>query len=600
MVSQITLGNLSQQNGRNVLSGGQSGLDTDAIIKALTAAKRLPAVSLETKNATLDKQKSALTDLKNLLTRFRTAVDTLRNPPGVQNASQNIFQYRTSTLSSIVSASSYLGVTVEPGANIQNLTINRIQQLAQETKQQTGDFLLTGLDAAAVAANGDATSGQFSAGTFSLRVLDGGVDASITLNENDSLQTVANKFNAVKTRTGIQATVVKIASGTPNNTYRIIFTGTQTGETGGFDLADIGTVTSDPDGVLSDVTSHVDFGTTQTAQNAKFRFDGVDIERESNNVADLVDGITFTLKQVLDITTPITVSIQPDREIVTNAINNFADLYNELRVFASTQALVGDDGLPLEDSVLYNNNAMRTIVSNITAQVTSAVAGLTNGDPTRLTEIGVNFQDFEGDDTNPKTRNIIVINAEQLASALAANYDKVRSIFEFSFTPDNANLTMYKRTNALSVTSFDVTIDTIGETASVVYAGGTANFDWSEISTGVYLLKGQDGTDFEGLQMIYASVDNATIHVDMSQGIGDQVYNEIDNSLLPTGLITTSITEIQDQTERNNTEITKIDSYIETYRDQLLDQYAALESALSKANNLLSLLDAQDNARNNS
>jgi flagellar capping protein FliD len=46
--------------------------------------------------------------------------------------------------------------------------------------------------------------------------------------------------------------------------------------------------------------------------------------------------------------------------------------------------------------------------------------------------------------------------------------------------------------------------------------------------------------------------------------------------------------------------VTRIDDQILTYRDQLLEKFSALEAAISTANQLLLLLDAQSNAQNNS
>ena len=98
MVSQITLGNIYQSGGKTVVGGSQSGLDTESIIKALTDAKHVPADNLAAKNTTIDKQLTAYSSMKSLLTQMQSAADTLRNPPGVANDSANIFHgYKTKT-----------------------------------------------------------------------------------------------------------------------------------------------------------------------------------------------------------------------------------------------------------------------------------------------------------------------------------------------------------------------------------------------------------------------------------------------------------------------------------------------------------------------
>lgn len=592
MVTQITLGNIGSQNGKTVITGSQSGLDIEGLVKGLTEAKRLPAVRLETKNELLNKQKAALTDLQSLLTRFRSAVDTLRNPTGVQNASKNIFEYRTAT----TSLSGYVDVKVQPGANEQSFSIDEISALAKETKQQTATtFLAPGTNSPIVAANGDATAGTLSAGTFNLRVLDGGADAAITLAENDSLQTVVNKFNAVKDRTGIQANIVKVASGSPDSTYTITFTGTKTGLTGGFDLGNASTVTSDPDGVLADLG----FTTTQTAQNAQFTIDGVAVSRETNVVDDLVDGITFTLKQPLSPLTPVAISVVADTELATNAINAFADVYNELRLFASQQNATGEDGLPTEDAVLYGNATLRTIADSVTSIATALVKGLQSTAPQGLSDVGIGFDDFAGDGENPMTRNIITINAEKLASALATNFDDVRKVFEFDFNTDNSNLLVFKRTNSLNANSAILNIDITNNVFTADVGGTIYNLDVSAANASSYLLKGQVGTPLEGLEFVYGSGADTTINISMTQGIGDRLFNELDRVLAVGGSVNTAIDGLQAQEDRNKKEITKIDDFIVGYRDRLLEMYSALEAALAKANNLLSLLDAQANARNN-
>jgi flagellar hook-associated protein 2 len=607
MVTQVQLGRIYQSNGRTVLGGSQSALDTESIITSLVEAKRQPAVVLETNNKKLDSQKTAFTELRSILARFQTAAKTLSNPPGVANDASNIFQYRTTTLATNdgVPAASYLTATVQPGVATQGFAINEISQIARETKQSSNNFLVASTTSGSVVtAAGAPQPGKFQAGTFSLRVLDGGPAAVVTLNDGDTLQAVANKFNDVKNRTGIQATLLKVADGTPNSTYRIVFTATKTGLPTGFDLATSGTVTGDPDGVLSQLT----FTTNQTAQNSRFKLDGVQIEREINAVSDAVTGVTFNLKQTTPPATTITLGINPDTEIVKNAITQFADVYNEFRTFNSKQTQIGDDGLPLETAVLANNAALRSVVSSIAAEVARVVGGITGGNPSRLADVGIDFDDFAGDATTPLTRNIITIDADKLSSALQSNFDGVQRLFEYQLASDNAALSTFKRTNALGVSNFTLTIDraavppvykaTYTDSNNVVQ---TVDLDGSVTGSNGLLLKGKDGTVLDGLELIFASTaSTATINVTTTQGIGDRVFNALENILNDAdGLLTNAETDLVNQKDRNSDEITSLDEEIADYRDQLVAKFSALESALARANSLLQLLDAQINARNN-
>ncbi|MBN8542682.1 MAG: flagellar filament capping protein FliD [Alphaproteobacteria bacterium] len=603
MVTQIQLGNLFQQNGRTVVGGGQTAFDTESIINSLVEAKRLPAVTLEKKNETIGKQQEALTDLRGLMSRFKSAVDTLRNPPGVGNAAQNIFQYRVATLTTNtgVAASNYVTATVEPGAATQTFTVDSVDQLARETKQQSDNFLLPDAITSSVV-SAVSTPGTFTAGTFNLRRLGGG-STPITLDAGDSLQTVANKFNEVKSATGIQATVLKVADGVPNNTYTLVFTATKTGLDTAFDLENAATVTSDPSGVLS----NLNFATTQSALNSQFTLDGVAIQRQTNSVADAIDGITFNLKQVTPALTSVALTIEPDTEIVTNAITQLADVYNELRLFVSKQSEVGKDGLPLETAVLANNSTLRSIMNTLSSEVSSTVSGITGGNPSQLADLGIKFQDFEGDEDNPFTRNIIVLDSDKLKSALESNYDGVRAVFEFQMNSQNANLAVFKRNNSLAVNDITLTIDR--DPVTPIYTATyndpllgsvTVNLDGTDItSTGGVFLKGQNGTVLEGLELIFSATTDETFDVSFTQGIGDRLFNAIESIIDDEeGLLTGEQNRLEDVVTNNEEEITDIDTFIARYREQLIAQYSRLEEALSKANNLLQLLGAQADARN--
>lgn len=607
MVTQISLGTITQSNGKTVLSGAQSGLDTKTLIEDLTAVRRQPAVDLETRNETLDTQLSAYASLRSLLATFKSATDVLRNPPGVQNASQNIFEYRTATLASntTVSASNYLSVTVEPGTVIQDFTINEIGQLAQEAKQYTGDFSLTSTTVdSVVTATGVHTAGLFSAGTITLEGIDGAADTDITLEEGDTLQEVVNKFNAVKSFTGVAATIVKVADGDPNDTYKINFTGTKTGEDYDFDLSDApgtGKVVADADGVLSTLV----FTTTQSAQNAEMTIDGVAIERATNSVDDLIDGITFNLLQVTPALTTLTVGIEPDTDIVQNAILAFADAYNAFKLFASVQQQRNADGTPTEDAVLANDPTLRSVISLINTEVNNIVAGIADGDPDTLADIGITFEDFAGDEENPETKNIMVVNTEELLSALQADYDGVRGVFEYQMTADDENLSTFARTNALGVSEIVLTIDRNTETYEATYDDPdtgdpvTVDLDITELSTGV-TLAGPSGSALEGLELIFISdaTTIATINVTITQGIGDRLFNTLESMLDETeGTLTNAEAAIEDQQAFNEEEIERIDVQVALYREQLTQKYALLEAALTKANQLLQLLTAQSNAQ---
>jgi len=258
MVSSVTLGSFFQtSSGKTVLGGtGGSGLDTQSLVKALTDAKSIPITQNQDKITLNDKQATALGTFQQLMSTFQSASDALRNPPGVGNAADNAFKFTTASI--LGGGSTYLDVTTSPGAALQSYNISAISQLATHGTQGTGTFTIDSSEESIVSEDPiEGTAYQFKPGTITVNGQD------ITLNEGDSLDSVAATFNAVSDDTGISATVIQLQSGQ----YRLSFTSAETGVDGSFDLSDIATVSSDADGVLSNIglTLHQTTGTFSIA-----------------------------------------------------------------------------------------------------------------------------------------------------------------------------------------------------------------------------------------------------------------------------------------------------------------------------------------------
>jgi len=594
MVTQIQLGNIFSSGGRQVFGGSSSGLDTEAMINALADARRLPAVKLEDTIEKNKKSSSAYGELKTILTALKDAANFLRNPPGVGNQADNVFEYRKGNISSntSVSGESYFTATVKPGSPIQNYTVNQISQLAQAQKQQSDVFNLTATsDQVVFAAPG---ANQFGAGMITVN------GANITLDDGDSLQEVANKFNAVKGDTGISASILQVAAGQ----FRLVFTATKTGLTADFDLENIATVTADPSGVLTNINITDVAGAD--ARNAMFKIDNIDIERESNSIDDLISGVTLNLKQTTPVATELGLNIVPDTEIVKSGIINFADSYNNFRIFAAKQQETEDNGLPTEDAALFSSAALRSVIARVSTEISRAVAGIGNAlDPSRLSDLGIKLSDFPGDDETPFTRNILTVDEAVLDSALETNFDAVSKVFEFDFLSDNNSLGVFRRTNGLAVTNFtldvDTTLGTYKATYNTISGPVTIDLDATAISSGSgYLLKGQDGTVLQGMQFIYSSTANASMNVSISQGIADRLFNSIDEVLTTdTGLVANELKSLEDRNTRLQKEIDRIDEQVDKFRETLLKKFGDMEKAIASVNSILQSLDAQAQARAN-
>lgn len=589
MVSQVTLGNFYSANGKTVVGGaGGSGIDTEGLIKSLTDAKALPATKLEDKITLNEKRSTALTEMKDLIDRFRDAANFLRNPPGVSNDTDNVFKHVTSgvTSNTSITGSTYLTVTATPGSDLRDYAIS-VTTLAKATKQSTGVISIATADSQAVFAAPAAS--QFGAGII---VVNG---ATITLADGDSLNTVASKFNAVSDTSGITASVIKITDGS----FKLLYSATATGTTADFDLETVGTVSSDPSGALAQIT----FTTEQDATNAQFIIDGITITRQGNSIDDVIDGVTFNLLQATPALTTLTVSLKPDAELVKSGIINFVNVYNDFRTFYAKQTQVKSDGTTAEDSVLANNPTLRTAMNNISAKMATIVSGVSSS-PNRLSDLGITSVDLPATDEAPLVRNAYTLDESKLDAAIAADFAGVRDVFEFQETSSNSNVRVFSRTNSLAASSLTLTLTPSTNTFQATYNNGsgpvTVSLDYTALTGGGYKLSGQSSTVFEGLVMIYGSSADSTSTMTLTQGVGDLVYNLTDDLLeRDTGALDSELKSIADANTQLQKNIDTINTQVEDYRTQLLKKFGEMEAAISRVNSLLTNLQAQADARNN-
>ena len=346
---------------------------------------------------------------------------------------------------------------------------------------------------------------------------------------------------------------------------------------------------------------NVSLAVEQNATDAVVNINGTEITRSTNTFDDVVENVTFNLLQETPPGTTVEADITPDTEVAKQAITAFVDAYNEFRVFQARQNELDDDGLPTDASLLNGNTTLRSITSRIAGEIATVVDGITGGDPDRLSLAGLEFYDYEGDEETPFVRNVMRIDEAALDTLLATDFDAVRRVFEFDYSSTNPSLAVFSRSNALDVSQVDLNIDITNGIYTATYDDGggpvSINLDATALSTGV-LLRGQDGTVLEGLELVYASNLDDNVTLRMTQGVADRLFNDVEEILdKDDGLIQREIDNLAETKDRYQREIDRIDEQVIRYRERLLVQFSVLEQAISTANLLLQQLAAQTNAQ---
>ncbi|RMG01262.1 MAG: hypothetical protein D6726_09860, partial [Nitrospirae bacterium] len=158
--------------------------------------------------------------------------------------------------------------------------------------------------------------------------------------------------------------------------------------------------------------------------------DNLSITRSSNTVSDVLDGVTFTLKQE---SASATITVEDDTGSITENIQAFVDAYNDIVNYISTNSTY--DTETHEGGPLYAESTPKNIISHLRSIITSRVTGLPE-DLRALSQIGVS--------TNRD--GTLTLNTSTLSEKLSTDLEGVADIFTDS-------------TNGIAVRIYDYTDD---------------------------------------------------------------------------------------------------------------------------------------------
>ncbi|TWB42435.1 flagellar filament capping protein FliD [Nitrospirillum pindoramense] len=542
-----------------------TGLDYSALVAAAVAAKEARADTIDSEISDNESKISAYEDFQGLLNTLATAAEALSNP--VDSSSTNLFSERTAFLSggsSTVSASDMLGVSVDDGTATGTHTIV-IKQLA--TAEKLGS-----------STQSNQTGALNLSGTFTLGLADGST-ATISVASTDSLKDVAAAINKQSDNTNISASIIQVS----DSAYELVLTATDTGKAIEFSNDSSGILTSL--GVTSSDGSYADELTA--AQGSEIEVDGIDIQRSSNVISDVLSGVTLDLySSDYDSSTgtgsTITMELTANLSAIKSGISTFVTAYNAVRNFISTQQATGTDGGPASSAVLFADSQVRSISTAL-----QNALNLTDGTYS-ISSLGLSFN----------SDNTLAIDSTTLDSALSDNLDDLETLLGFNYSTSSTELSMLRSPDSTDSLNFnlDITMNADGSIASAGVGGDTSLFTIS----GTRII-GKDGTAYAGMTLVYLGSQSETVSVSTSSGLADLIYNTSDTAGdKDTGTLQNLIDNLTDYDTTLTSNAADIRSQAEAYGTQLATYYAQLEAQAQTAATLLKTLKAYSDASNSS
>lgn len=527
-----------------------TSVDWSALITAAVNAKLVQATTISTTITANEAKISAYQTLQTDLSTLSSGLSSLATSV-VNSLATNVFATRTATLSSTgdVSASSALSMSVSNGA-------------------ATGDHTLTiSQIATAHKVVGTSQSSQTSelgySGTFSIG-LAGGTTSDVTIDSTMSLQDIVDSINAQTSTTNVQASIVQVSSGS----YEMVLTGTE-------DAADITYSSTSGDDILNKLGVTDSTGAfadvLQTSQAAEFTLDGISMTRDTNDITDVLTGVTFNLLQATTHGATVNISIEPDTSQIETAVETFVTNYNTFRDAVIAQQATGSDGTADSSAVLFGDGTMRDIMDALQNALNSTVGGLT------MADLGLSFNE----------KNELELDTSTLSEILSTNLSGVTTLLSAQTKTSSSQLTVVNTGTSPQSFTLDLTVDSDGNLSSASVGGDASLFTVSGTT-----IIGVAGTAYAGMAFTYSGSTSQSITVTSTSGIATQLYQISKTYSSSSGALQTLITNLTDHDDKLQQKVDDIESAASAYQTQLQTQYASYQAAIESANNTLTYLKA--------
>lgn len=528
-----------------------TSVDWSALITAAVNAKLVQATTISTTITANEAKISAYQTLQTDLSTLSSGLSSLATSV-VNSLATNVFATRAATLTSTgdVSASSALSMSVSNGA-------------------ATGDHTLTiSQIATAHKVVGTSQSSQTSelgySGTFSIG-LAGGTTSDVTIDSTMSLQDIVDSINAQTSTTNVQASIVQVSSGS----YEMVLTGTE-------DAADITYSSTSGDDILNKLGVTDSTGAfadvLQTSQAAEFTLDGISMTRDTNDITDVLTGVTFNLLQATTDGATVNISIEPDTSQIETAVETFVTNYNTFRDAVIAQQATGSDGTAASSAVLFGDGTMRDIMDALQNALNSTVGGLT-----MAADLGLSFNE----------KNELELDTSTLSEILSSNLSGVTTLLSAQTKTSSSQLTVVNTGTSPQSFTLDLTVDSDGNLSSASVGGDASLFTVSGTT-----IIGVAGTAYAGMAFTYSGSTSQSITVTSTQGIATQLYQISKTYSSSSGALQTLITNLTDHDDKLQQKVDDIESAASAYQTQLQTQYASYQAAIESANNTLTYLKA--------
>jgi len=229
--------------------------------------------------------------------------------------------------------------------------------------------------------------------------------------------------------------------------------------------------------------------------NSKFNFNGVDIERDSNEVSDLVTGATISLKSVMEETdATVSVSITNNVSSIKSKIESFITKFNEIYSYIRSKSTTDESG---NRGIFIGDTNASSILSMFSSSAYGAVSGISSEEINTLSKLGITFNSASG---------LSISNSATLEQNLNEKIDEVEALFN--------------STNGIASTLYDKVSSYLGTSGYLTRAKKSVDESIEEINDSITSSQEKIEKSAESLRQRY-------IQMQMQLNSLYEVYNSI-------------------------------------------------------------------------
>ena len=400
-------------------------------------------------------------------------------------------------------------------------------------------------------------SGGVSAGSHSFEIRDasGAVIQTVNYNDTDSLQTLASNITAGGL--GVTASVIQSDSG-----YKL-----QIVKTDGASIA------------FGGDTGNFLAATTPAKENLL-------IERSSNTISDLFNGVTLSLYGAEPGTT-VKLDIDRDLSAVKTQISSFVTAYNAVRHFVNDQNQTDSStGAKSADAgPLYGSRTLSSIAQALSSVIGNGTQGVSKAFSV-IAQIGIDFVD-NNTVTDPLDKDTLKLDETKLDSMLTSNPEDVRRMFAFDFSSSDPRVSLldFNGSTAYNQTGYTLNLTDDGTNLTGADINGVASSTTFSGNT----ITATDATGANGLKLFYSGTgDLSNVSINFTVGAATQMFFDLQSALdASSGSIQSEVDALTDQNTQTQTRVDSMLASIDYQKTLLTEKFTNMETQLAQMQSIL-------------